>query len=364
MRSTYLLSTIVCLASTSFAAPAPHPAPLLKLPPGPVNRHGFYAIPDPVIRTNKTSIHKRTSPTGYGGQVYGHWTTCPDSPLSPEYIEMGYFRTSYDSGIHSSRCFLAWPWIEKTNMTKELCFGVCKGSGYRYAGFKMGQYCTCGNNINGDLTKSVSCDLPCAGDGSKSCGGNYAYSIFRDGTYDSGYDGNKAANHYESIGCYWEDPENILRTPATLINGAAGSDSMGTVKCKGYCAAAGYAYAGITKGNFCRCGGALRAQAEVGDPNACNLPCTGEPGEQCGGAWAVVVYYNADLDSNRPCGAKATKARPKHTNLNANATLLTEPGVKKNTTVDLEPRFEKWNQTEVKANQTVAAKSNLTLSYF
>lgn len=43
---------------------------------------------------------------------------------------------------------------------------------------------------------------------------------------------------------------------------------------------------------------------------ACNMPCTGENGENCGGGWAGFVYFNEDLESKEPCGAPMTPEEP------------------------------------------------------
>ncbi|KAG8867272.1 hypothetical protein FRB98_004265 [Tulasnella sp. 332] len=67
-------------------------------------------------------------------------------------------------------------------MTNTLCESTCAGMGYLYAGTEYADECYCGNTIGGsiDLTDS-DCNMACAGDSTKICGGSYRLSVYRSG---------------------------------------------------------------------------------------------------------------------------------------------------------------------------------------
>lgn len=69
-----------------------------------------------------------------------------------------------------------------TSLTTSGCIKSCAASGYTLAGTQFGKECWCGNTLNttGGAGKSTSdgCDMPCAGDASQVCGGNYHINVF------------------------------------------------------------------------------------------------------------------------------------------------------------------------------------------
>ncbi len=60
-----------------------------------------------------------------------------------------------------------------------------------------------------------------------------------------------------------------------------------TESCIATCSAANYAYAGTQYGSQCFCGNSYGGQ---GSSNDCNMPCSGDGSETCGGSWANDVY--------------------------------------------------------------------------
>ena len=52
---------------------------------------------------------------------------------------------------------------------------------------------------------------------------------------------------------------------------------------------AGYAYAGVQHGTFCHCGSSY-GQFGALPESACNVPCTGDAHQTCGGSWSSSVY--------------------------------------------------------------------------
>jgi WSC domain len=82
------------------------------------------------------------------------------------------------------------------------------------------------------------------------------------------------------VGCYSDSSNRAL--PNWLINsGATVEDCVALAK------EAGFTYAGLEYGGQCFAGNVLGYGS---DPAGCNMPCSSEPSEICGGTWANSVY--------------------------------------------------------------------------
>ena len=84
------------------------------------------------------------------------------------------------------------------------------------------------------------------------------------------------------IGCYNDQAARDLPYGVTL-----GSNSI--ENCQSFCRSAGYKYAGAQYGNQCFCGNSYgRYGQNLG--NSCNMLCSGNNVEICGGSWANSIY--------------------------------------------------------------------------
>ncbi|MCG6871199.1 MAG: WSC domain-containing protein [Gammaproteobacteria bacterium] len=63
-------------------------------------------------------------------------------------------------------------------MTVQRCLRFCAVMGFRYAGVQYANSCFCGNQY-GQFGVSSACDMPCAGDPTRICGGTWANTVFR-----------------------------------------------------------------------------------------------------------------------------------------------------------------------------------------
>ncbi|KAJ6261285.1 hypothetical protein Dda_3954 [Drechslerella dactyloides] len=205
--------------------------------------------------------------------------------------------------------------IAQANVTIENCFAACKAVGSRFAALQAGAKCSCGNIVEGNPTKQK-CNFVCPSDGSKPCGGQTVWSVFKDTTFEDEWDAEEAANEYENIGCY----NDARGTGGVMRFSFFREDRTLTLeKCLGACAKEGFPYAGVESRRWCNCGGTMRPDAPIHpNPNACNTPCDGNGGQICGGDWAMTVYYNSDLDTgSRDCSGfpsgprKTSKNKPK-----------------------------------------------------
>jgi parallel beta-helix repeat protein len=83
------------------------------------------------------------------------------------------------------------------------------------------------------------------------------------------------------VGCYTDDSSRAL--PTYLMYGGATVES-----CIAAAATGGFAYAGVQYGGHCFAGDTL-AYDLVPDAE-CDMPCTADPSETCGGTWRNSIY--------------------------------------------------------------------------
>lgn len=83
------------------------------------------------------------------------------------------------------------------------------------------------------------------------------------------------------LGCYKDQKQRDL---SGLILEDRG---MTTARCLIECGARGFRYAGTQYSRFCLCG---NSYGKIGKAKNCNMPCSGNPKETCGGSWANSVY--------------------------------------------------------------------------
>ncbi|KAA8895875.1 WSC domain-containing protein [Sphaerosporella brunnea] len=87
-------------------------------------------------------------------------------------------------------------------------------------------------------------------------------------------------------GCAQETP--LGRT----LNGASTSGNMTAEKCLNYCTSQDYGLAGMEYGNECFCGNSLMNGATYNN-TGCNMACTGDSSQVCGGADRLTVYADS-----------------------------------------------------------------------
>ncbi|KAG6888771.1 hypothetical protein C0995_006100 [Termitomyces sp. Mi166 len=62
--------------------------------------------------------------------------------------------------------------------------------------------------------------------------------------------------------------------------------------CLAFCSQNGYSYAGVEYGRECYCDYSVRPSGALADDTTCNMPCTGNRNEMCGGASRINIYWN------------------------------------------------------------------------
>ncbi|WVQ78506.1 hypothetical protein IAT38_000592 [Cryptococcus sp. DSM 104549] len=68
-------------------------------------------------------------------------------------------------------------------LTPALCLSACSSSNYHFAGLENGNSCFCASSIT-SLSNSTSCNSPCTGSSSSTCGGSSAMGLYHATGYD------------------------------------------------------------------------------------------------------------------------------------------------------------------------------------
>lgn len=98
---------------------------------------------------------------------------------------------------------------------------------------------------------------------------------------------NPLPSGWSYTGCFGDSPSN------RVLNDAHMQDDSGLTgaSCMAFCASNGYPYAGTEYSSECYCG----LTAPTGPVIGCNMGCTGNSSEACGGPGTITVYENPPL---------------------------------------------------------------------
>jgi len=192
-------------------------------------------------------------------------------------------------------------------MTIEICIASCFDSGYKLAGLEFGAQCYCDDFLRHGVTGTApdgeaQCISQCNGNKNEICGGSSRLSI------------------YSASGP--PSPENSAPSPTTSgisvptaipaawsykgcwVDGAYGrilahveqdNQALTVESCIITCSSLGYIIAGMQYGVQCFCGNTIRSGGILGAENTCNVACSGNANEVCGGGYRDSIYSNMTL---------------------------------------------------------------------
>lgn len=92
------------------------------------------------------------------------------------------------------------------------------------------------------------------------------------------------------MGCYKEKGHSTRIVPALenrVMNAYTFKNNMTIKECVNVCLKRGFKYAGLQYGNDCYCD---NTYDKYGKADNCNMSCSGNKNEVCGGYWANSVY--------------------------------------------------------------------------
>ncbi|KAG8847181.1 hypothetical protein FRB91_012037 [Serendipita sp. 411] len=182
------------------------------------------------------------------------------------------------------------------DLTPAKCQSLCENAGFNLAGVEYARECYCGNTIMGNnRPQSGICNKPCTGNEDQICGGADAINIYVKDSFQYTVGPASVLNSYKGYSktqC-WQDHASrrlLKQSPATPIS----YDSMTVQKCIDGCAAAGFSSAGVEYGGECYCDNVTYPPGQSQDMSECNMACTGDASEICGGPDRILIYYKPD----------------------------------------------------------------------
>jgi hypothetical protein len=125
-----------------------------------------------------------------------------------------------------------------------------------------------------------SCNVPCAGNSSQTCGSSTSLNLFN--TTNAAVVKGKPAGW---LGCYMDSGSARL-----LGDFSYTAATMTSAICKQACQSKGYTYGGTSSGNQCWCGSTFTQTQNLIPSSQCASPCAGNATEMCGGSYRLDVY--------------------------------------------------------------------------
>ena len=172
--------------------------------------------------------------------------------------------------------------------------------------------------------------MPCAGDKTGICGGNWAFNAFKAGNIavvipspipSSSAPGSAPtppSNSTAGLPAGWTAfgcrKDNVRGR--TLDVDAYTSSKMTIGGCIAHCAERGHSMAGLEYARECYCGNSFKNQggALIAD-EACNMPCSGDGARLCGGPDALTVFKKTGGAARRAHKARAFGKAHEHADL-------------------------------------------------
>lgn len=223
-------------------------------------------------QSQATTHHSLLRTFHHRRQLPGTWTSqgCYIDPLGPRPLAAA----SYTNG---------------TAMTTEACINFCAGQSFVYAGTEYAAECYCDNSLHaGGPALASDCNMPCSGNSSEICGAGGRLSLYASGQAPPPPPSTaaKIAN-WSSIGCY---SDNVNGAGRTLTVGVAITGGLTMEKCTAACYNAGLPLAGSEYAGECYCGSTFANGGAPAPAADCNMLCSGNSLEFCGGPNRLTVY--------------------------------------------------------------------------
>ena len=195
-------------------------------------------------------------------------------------------------------------WV-RDDMTAEQCVYGCGEIGYKRAGVMFGNRCRCDNSWKGGaLYPYTSCQTPCSGNSSSTCGGTYNTEVYDTSVSAAQIKADAAAKPTGWIGCY----ANSAQAQFKDYNNYDGS--LTAERCAATCKTYGYPYVGLANGYYCRCSKLDPTTSLQRSPSKqfCTLPCPGDSKQTCGSPNSYTDTFNQTaLITNSTSGADGYK---------------------------------------------------------
>ncbi|KZL85915.1 copper radical oxidase [Colletotrichum incanum] len=181
------------------------------------------------------------------------------------------------------------------DMSQEKCIAYCDGKGYSVAGVEWGRECYCGYLLDDSADKALEtdCSKPCVGNNDEVCGNGGRINVFTNGDVAPAI--LAAHGDFASLGCYSDHASaRTLTTSISLPGNVRVSD------CTTACANQGFQYAGLEFGRECFCGSSIQNGGAPIPAKSCNMACTADKSQYCGGRAAINIYKSSKPQTGGP----------------------------------------------------------------
>ena len=207
------------------------------------------------------------------------------------------------------------------NMTLVGCRQFCDTNGYFFSGTEYSDQCFCGNHIlnnNTILGSNATCTMICAGNRNETCGGPNRMSVFNSthitapkqpastqstankqlGTSSTDPSQLSAPSNADT-GIYWGCVTDSISARTLNSSKVLMAPNMTLAYCRSFCDSMGYFLSGTEYSDECHCGSALLSGGTVLESNStCDMPCSGDSTESCGGSNRLTVYNSTNVLQN------------------------------------------------------------------
>ncbi|KAJ9474296.1 hypothetical protein PHBOTO_004349 [Pseudozyma hubeiensis] len=215
------------------------------------------------------------------------------------------------------------------DQTVEKCTAQCLAAGYSIAGVEYGQECWCGNAMALSTTKQATdapCNMPCTGNATEMCGAGNLINVYSNQVNLLPVQP-ATAGAFTSLGCY-SDSIN-----ARTLQGAQPALGQGNSveSCAQQCA--NFNYFGVEYADECYCGNTLLNGASQQPSGDCNMVCSGNATELCGGSNRIGLYQNtAALGASSSASSSASSTTSSSASSSTTSSSATSSSTSSSTT--------------------------------
>ncbi|KAI0631805.1 hypothetical protein C8Q77DRAFT_1219134 [Trametes polyzona] len=171
--------------------------------------------------------------------------------------------------------------VNTTGMTVESCVSFCSSQHFNFAGLEFAQECWCGNEIanGGTNATETDCNFACTGNANEICGAGNRLSVYWNGvppppppiTVPS-------VGLWESLGCITDNVNTRTLTVGVNVPGPFTVEG-----CTQACFNDNFPLAGVEFATQCFCDTAIQNGGASAPLTDCNMACSGNSSEFCGG---------------------------------------------------------------------------------